>query len=123
MLPECVWGMNGLPVDSVADSIAAVTGEKYSRDELFEIGERTASLCQAFNAREGIRPADFKLPAILAGEPPATEGPHANVTVPVAAMARDFFTAMEWDYETGKPSERRLKELGMGDVAEVQEAG
>ncbi|GAH64193.1 unnamed protein product, partial [marine sediment metagenome] len=114
----CMWGAKGLPVDAISENLAAVTGWEYSREELLKVGERVACVCQAFNVREGLRPADFKLPPRIAGEPPLTEGPNANVTIPVESMTMEFFEAMDWDYETGKPSKKKLLELGLEEIAE-----
>jgi len=71
----------------------------------------------AFNLREGFRPADFMLPKRAVGDPPQQAGPNTGVTIDNETLARNFFTVMEWDLETGKPSRESLEALGgMEDV-------
>ncbi len=113
----CLFGSFGLPVDAIRNQLAAVTGWEYSLEELLKVGERIACICQAFNVREGLKPSDFKLPPRVIGQPPLKEGPIANVTVDVASMAKEFFEAMDWDTVTGKPSKKKLHELGLEEVA------
>lgn len=113
----CLLGDWGLSVDSILNQLAAVTGQEYSLEELLKVGERIACCSQAFNVREGLKPADFKLPARVTGHPPLKEGPNANVTLDVANMVKEFFEAMEWDAETGKPSKKKLDELDLEGVA------
>jgi aldehyde:ferredoxin oxidoreductase len=74
---------------------------------------------QAFNLREGLTPADFALPARVVGKPPQEVGPLTGVTVDNGRLADNFFAAMGWDRETGKPSRRMLELMGgMDDVIE-----
>ncbi len=107
-----------LPWDELRDVLSAVTGWQLSQQEVYTTGDRIATLRQAFNVREGLSPKDFKLPERAKGVPPLKEGPVANVTVPVDDLVKDYYQAMDWDPETGKPSKKKLEELGLGDVAE-----
>jgi len=114
----CLFGWLCLPWSELCDALSAVTGWPFSQEELYKTGERVATLRQAFNVREGIAPKDFKLPQRAKGEPPLKEGPVANVTVPVDDLVKDYYQAMDWNPETGKPGKKKLEELGLGDVAE-----
>ena len=56
-------------------------------------------------------------PKRLVGEPAQKEGPVAGVTIDHQALAKNFFAAMDWDAETGKPSRQSLEALGgMDDI-------
>ena len=112
-----MFGWEVLPWDELRDVVATVTGWPLSQEELYTTGKRVATLRQAFNLREGISPKDFKLPGRAKGVPPLKEGPIANVTVDVDTMVGDYYRAMDWDPETGKPSKKALEELGLDDVA------
>ena len=114
----CLFGWLCLPWSELCDALSVVTGWSLSQEELYKTGERIAALRQAFNVREGLSPKDFKLPERAKGKPPLKEGPVANVTVPVDDLVKDYYQAMDWDPETGKPSKKKLEELGLGDVAE-----
>jgi len=35
----------------------------------------------------------------------------------VETLTKDYYAAMDWDTTTGKPSKKKLEELGMHDVA------
>ena len=113
----CLFGFLTLPWDELRDVLSAVTGWELAQEDIYTAGERIATLRQAFNLREGLSPKDFKLPDRVKGVPPLKEGPLANVTVPIDDMVKDYYQAMEWDAETGKPSKKRLEELGLADVA------
>ena len=95
-----------------------VTGWDVTTDDLVFTGERIENMRQAFNLREGIGLQSFKISGRLLGKPPHKAGPNAGVSVDEATMIKDYFIAMHWDPETGKPGKKRLIELGLGDVAE-----
>jgi aldehyde:ferredoxin oxidoreductase len=114
----CSFSSMVLPTDGLAELLAAVTGLQRSQDELNLIGERIANIRQAFNVREGIKPADHKITGRPVGDPPLDEGPTAGVKVDADTLTREYMGAMGWDLETGKPSRKKLEELGLDDVAE-----
>jgi aldehyde:ferredoxin oxidoreductase len=95
----------------------AITGWDVTVEELLKTGERIANLRQAFNIREGLNPVGFKMPGRVSGRPPLKAGPAAGVTVDEDTMIREYLTAMDWDLKTAKPSESKLLELGLPDVA------
>ena len=106
------------PVDTIPTFLSVVTGWQLSPEEITRTSERISAMRQAFNAREGLRPQDFTMPGRAIGKPPLDEGPTANITVDVDTMVAEFYHAMDWDLETGKPSKKKLLELGLDDVAE-----
>jgi aldehyde:ferredoxin oxidoreductase len=96
--------------------VAAVSGWDFTVEELLLTGERIQTLRHAFNVREGLRPADFKLPDRLIGKPPLTSGPTAGVTIDIDTLVREYYQAMAWDVETGVPSPDRLQKLGLSEL-------
>ena len=105
------------PVDTIPHFLSVITGWKYSPEEMLRVGDRISSIRQAINVREGLKPRDFKMPGRTVGVPPLQEGPTANITVDVNTMVAEYYKAMDWDLETGKPSKKKLLELGLEDVA------
>ena len=101
----------GVPV---AEFVAAVTGWDFTWLEGLNAGHRILTLRQAFNAREGLTPDGFELPArvVLA----ASSGPNAGVKVDISALKTHCFAALGWDLKTGKPYRRTLMNLGMDDL-------
>jgi len=106
------------PVDTIPHALSVITGWQLSPEEMLKTGDRIATIRQAINVREGLTPKDFKMPGRTIGDPPLEEGPIANITVDVNTMVTEYYEAMNWDLETGKPSTQRLLQLGLEDVAE-----
>jgi aldehyde:ferredoxin oxidoreductase len=103
--------------DMTSKLLEPVTG--WTVDEAFhkEILQRVMGMRQAFNLREGLKPSDCALPKRAVGDPPQQSGPVAGVKVDNEMLTRNFCTAMEWDFETWKPSRESLEALGgMEDV-------
>jgi aldehyde:ferredoxin oxidoreductase len=105
--------------DHVHDFLNLVTGTDFNMDEVLKAGERINNIRQAFNIKEGLTVKDFKLPPRIIGNPPLPDGPTAGNQVDSKTMAHDYFQAMDWDIDTGKPSKAKLLELGLDDVAEA----
>jgi aldehyde:ferredoxin oxidoreductase len=115
----CLFVHGALPhVDAVVEFMRAVTGWDVTIDELVLTGERIGNIRQAFNIREGISPLPHQLSGRLLGKPPLKAGPLAGVTVDEETMVREYLEAMDWDQKTARPSNRKLKELGLEDVAQ-----
>jgi aldehyde:ferredoxin oxidoreductase len=114
----CLFVYLTLPsVDVVAEFMRAVTGWDVTNDELIKTGERIANIRQAFNIREGINPLHFKIPNRVLGKPPQDVGPLAGITIDKDTLVKEYLAEMDWDLETSKPSKKKLKELGLEDVA------
>jgi aldehyde:ferredoxin oxidoreductase len=105
--------------DVIAEFMQAVTGWDIDTAELIETGERIANIRQAFNQREGVGLQSFRLPGRVYGRPPHDAGPLTGVTVDKDVMVKEFLKEMDWHPVTGKPSRRKLRELGLDDVADV----
>lgn len=112
----CQNPINFLPSDPVKAFLLLVTGWQLSPEEIGRIGERISVIRQAFNLREGLPPKDFKLHGRPMGDPPFKEGPVANITVDGDMLVSEYYKALDWDPETGKPSKKKLIELGLEDV-------
>ncbi|MGD9415972.1 MAG: aldehyde ferredoxin oxidoreductase family protein [Desulfobacterales bacterium] len=91
----------------------AVTGWDLDVAEVLTAGARIQTLRHCFNLREGIAPADVKLPDRMVGLPPQKDGPVAGVTIDIDELAREYCQAMGWDPESGKPQENTLDKLGL----------
>jgi aldehyde:ferredoxin oxidoreductase len=114
----CLFVYMALPrIDAIAEFMSAVTGWEITTDELVKTGERIANIRQAFNIREGINPLDYEVSDRILGKPPQKAGPLAGVSVDADTLVKDYLAAMDWDLTTAKPSEKKLKELGLEDIA------
>ena len=94
------------------------TGRDYTLDQLILIGERAINLGRAFNVREGFTRKDDQLPSRL--YQPLPEGPSAGNQFTVEEFTRgldEFYTLRGWDVKTGWPTQEKLLQLGLDDVA------
>lgn len=104
-------------LDLAPRMLEAVTGWNCDNEFQTSATKRIMNMRHAFNLREGQKPADFAAPRRSVGDPPQEEGPLAGCKVDHKSLMRNFFAAMCWDEETGKPSRESLEALGgMDDV-------
>ncbi len=117
---QIAWSLTGgLPW---VDMVNALTGWEVDQKELLLCGERIQNLRNAFNVREGIRPADFQAHPRMKGEGDGLleAGPLAGVRAPLEQLKRDYYQAMDWDPGTGRLSRNRAEQLGMAELLDAQ---
>lgn len=105
---------NSLVPIEVPDLISSVTGWDFDWDEGIKAGYRILTLRQSFNVREGLLPDNFKLPKRL--NTPHTVGAGTGVKVDFDVLKNNYFKAMGWDIQSGKPSQEKLAELGLASL-------
>jgi aldehyde:ferredoxin oxidoreductase len=98
------------------DFLNAVTGWEVDIKQVLSAGARIQTLRQSFNIREGLQPADVKMPQRMVGRPPHAEGPVAGVTLDVDSLACEYREAMGWDPQTGRPESSVLEDLGLAEL-------
>ncbi len=103
----------------LAAFLNAVSGLNYTAAGVLKAGERIENMRHLFNLREGINELKWYSHPRTYGDPPQKEGPLAGVTIPRMAQMYWSLGAMDWDYETLKPSKKKLLELGMTKEAEA----
>ncbi len=102
--------------DQFIEALQTITGWDITREEMLKTGERIDTMKQAFNIREGLK-TPWKFPDRMMGIPPKTEGPRAGITLKADELFNEYYEAMDWDINSGKPSKEKLIELGLDDVA------
>jgi aldehyde:ferredoxin oxidoreductase len=105
-------------VKMIPQFLEYVTGQNYTIEDLLTIGERISNLRMAFNIREGVRLSDWKVPGRMIGDPPLKAGPLKGITIDLQTLADEYLEKMGWDPKTGKPSSKKLEELGLESVSE-----
>jgi aldehyde:ferredoxin oxidoreductase len=118
-LETCVFTNRGkLYVDfrPYAKALTAATGVEFSDKDLLKAGERIINLERSFNVREGFRRKEDTLPRRFLEEP-IPEGGSKGKVVPLDQMIDDYYAARGWDKETGIPTQEKLHDLGLIDVA------
>jgi len=101
----------------LVEFMSAVTGCDYTVPEFITTGRRIRTLCQAFNIREGVPVTKFSLPDRV--NMPASMGPFAKRVVDFDGLRIQYYRAIGWDVDTGKPLESTLQELGLTEIVGV----
>jgi aldehyde:ferredoxin oxidoreductase len=105
----------GASHNDLAALTSAATGIDFSEAEYLKAGERTWNLEKLWNLRAGLKKKHDTLPERLLKEGHKA-GPSAGVTVNLDAMLPEYYKLRGWSM-TGKPSKRKLKQLGLAEVA------
>jgi aldehyde:ferredoxin oxidoreductase len=94
----------------------AATGWNWSLEDAFVVGRRIVNLLRVFNIRHGMKIEDER-PSARYGSVPA-DGPAKgrNIMEKWDLMVRNYYKAMGWDPETGKPLPETLEKLGLRDA-------
>ena len=109
----CMFSVLAVPTYPLLDYLKAATGWDLTLDELNITGMRIQTLRQLFNVREGITPKDFVLPDRVIGVPPLSDGPTKKITIDIDTLKSDYFKEFGWDYNTGIPTDDKVKELSL----------
>jgi len=96
---------------------SAATGVSLDGDGLLKVGERIFNVEKAFNLREGMRRKDDTLSDRFFVEEVGPDGTTGINRAEFEAMLDEYYQARGWDPE-GFPTEEKLKELNLADVAE-----
>ncbi len=114
----CLFVEGALPTKhAMTEFLRAVTGWDLTTDELLVAGERIENVRQVFNVREGLNLLKFDVPGRILGNPPHKAGPLAGVVVDADTLVKEYLKEMDWDLSTAMPGEKKLKELGLEDIA------
>jgi aldehyde:ferredoxin oxidoreductase len=122
--PMCAFLLDmavpAIATQNTADLMEAVTGLKYTPEEIQAVGERINNLARAFNVREGFTRDDDTLPDRLMTEPLKEGASRGNFISKsdLKQMLDEYYTERGWDINTGVPTREKLKELGLGYVAD-----
>ena len=111
------WQLYG-PQDMV-DLMNAVTGWGWTIADMQKVGERRLNMLRAFNAREGAGRDRDTLPKRLYDDPlegGASDGV-AVTRAEVESALDEYYRLCGWDEASGRPTRRKLEELGLGWMA------
>lgn len=108
----CKFSRGFFLIAKLPEVIEAITGLKFTEEELLKIGERTHNMKGNFNAREGVTRKDWLLPPRIL-EDPIPDGPSKGSKISVDEMnlmLDDYMKARGWTKD-GVPTPEKLKEL------------
>jgi len=112
--------MHFLDMDLYAELLTYATGTKINGPELLKAGERAYNVERAFIVREGVR-RENDYPPWREFEEPYPSGPFKGAVLnreKYNVLLDEYYTLHGWDVKTGIPTKKKLKELGLADVAE-----
>jgi aldehyde:ferredoxin oxidoreductase len=116
---DCAITCHFYPYDyaQLAQALSGVTGVDYSIHDILAVGVRAQTLSRLFNLREGFTADDDKLPkrVMKAFE----SGPLAGVEITPEAFdwaKRRYYELMNWNPDTGEPSQDCLHDLELGEL-------
>jgi len=108
----CKFSRGFFLIAKLPEVIEAITGLKFTEEELLKIGERIHNMKGNFNAREGVTRKDWLLPPRIL-EDPIPDGPSKGSKISVDEMnlmLDDYMKARGWTKD-GVPTPEKLKEL------------
>jgi aldehyde:ferredoxin oxidoreductase len=102
-----------------AEIYSAVTGRSITPSELMVAGERVFNIMRAYNIREGIRRENDDWSERFYDQPLKRE----DKTYMISKEREDqilsrYYELREWDVKTGVPTQEKLRELQLHDVAD-----
>ncbi len=103
-------------VQQMCDLLTFETGKEYSWETLNTIGERIFNLKRLINLKQGYAPLHERLPHLLTQ--PLEGGTEGNVP-DIETQLIDYYDFRKWDRRTGRPTDEKLVELGLRELAEV----
>jgi aldehyde:ferredoxin oxidoreductase len=97
------------PLDHIIGYVNAATGLEYNKKSLLQVGERINNIKRLINCNLGITRKDDKLPnhfyKVL------KKGKIAGVKLDLEDNLKRYYDTRGWDWDTGRPSQEKLKEL------------
>ncbi len=112
----CKFSRGFYLIAKLPEVIEAITGMKFTEDELLKIGERIHNMKGAFNYSEGVTRKDWLLPPRILQDP-IPEGVSKGSKISVEemnTMLDDYMKARGWTQD-GQPAPEKLREL---DIAQ-----
>ncbi|MFX1417871.1 MAG: aldehyde ferredoxin oxidoreductase family protein [Promethearchaeota archaeon] len=100
-----------ISLDHIVGHINAATGFNYDKKSILQMGERINNIKRLINCKLGITRRDDKLPGILKQE--LKSGKTVHVKLNLEENLKTYYKLRGWDWETGNPSEDKLRELNI----------
>lgn len=116
----CKFMGMALMAEDIVPLIVNATGWNFDVDAFRKAGERIFNLARAFNIREGCGRAEDTLPERLLKEP-LQDGPAKGLVVDLEPLLNSYYEFRGWDKTTGKPTPKKLRELGLDYLIEKME--
>lgn len=110
-LVMCIFA--NVPPQEIVQLLNTACGTQFDLSDLLKIGERSWNLKRAINIRLGYDPKGEKMPKAFQVPYKDGQGELENYVVPFDEMHREYYRVRNWDLESGKPIQEKLKELDL----------
>ncbi|MFP6680560.1 MAG: aldehyde ferredoxin oxidoreductase C-terminal domain-containing protein, partial [Gammaproteobacteria bacterium] len=112
-----------MPESYYGEAYRSITGVDHDSEQLLRAGERICNLEKAFNSRVGMRREHDTICERWMWEP-TDEGmyPGSVAADMFEPVLNEYYQWRGWDVKSGLQTRAKLKELDLGDVADVLEA-
>lgn len=122
-IPMCTFNAEwlltqGIDVDNMAGLLSTATGLDFTPEMLMKAAEKIFNIEHMFGVREGIRRESETLPWRYFEEP-CPDGPDKGRLIQKDKWEKlkdEYYGERGWDRQTAIPSEKKLRELGLGDL-------
>ncbi len=105
-----------VPPSDTSKLIQFATGYEYTLNDLLLLGERSWNLKRMINHRLSPAGIDDSLPECF--KVPLAEGGAAGYVPPFEEMLLAYYDERGWDSDTGIPTTKKLRELGLDSLSE-----
>lgn len=103
-------------VPQLCEMLNGLTGWQFDPDQLLAAGDRSINIKRAISNKLGLKREQDSLPKICLDA--LKEGTTAGVQPDLEVMLKEYYQYRGWDWESGKPTREKLKELELHHVAE-----
>lgn len=103
-------------VPQLCEMLNGLTGWQFNPDQLLAAGDRSINIKRAISNKLGLKREQDSLPKICLDA--LKEGTTAGVQPDLEVMLKEYYQYRGWDWESGKPTREKLKELDLQHVAE-----
>lgn len=104
-----------LPISTISEIFTHITGWDCTPSDINIAGERSVNIKRAISNKLGVTRYDDVLPKIC--REALKEGGSDGKSPDMDIMLKEYYAYREWDWNTGKPTLKKLVELGLDDVA------
>ena len=98
-----------LPFPTTVQYFNLITGFDYTLETLLKCGERITNLKRLISCNLGLSRKDDYLPKIITQ--PLSMGSTKGISLDLEDNLRTYYKHRKWDWETGCPTQEKLKEL------------
>ncbi len=98
-------------VSEIAKYVSLSSGFEYTPRKLMQAGERIFNLKRVISCKLGITREDDRLPKHVLKV--MTSGKTAGLKLDMEKHLKEYYKYRSWDWQTGHPTEEKLKELGI----------